>query len=291
MDRSPSTAGSTPPDGRALRWSGTPRPSTTPPCLLRRTPGTDLPATAPPGNGGDFGTAVFTAIDNDRWMPSFAGSGDYRPGPDIEDVLRRCREDLPDVFRRIAACEPLGDVRTYQRHDSRRHDNAAAERLPGGTFVVGGAAASFNPIHGQGLSSAALHATCLSMHLRSGRSVHERADYYFQLRGIVTDAAWDRSTFGVNEPWCCRAFVRLPGFHQHGRSPVDRCAGLSGPTAIGECDGDRPGALETGDDPCDEGAFSRVRPGASFAERNAVSNGQYRGEFREDRRPLEGCGC
>ncbi|MEV0157685.1 hypothetical protein AB0H57_28735 [Micromonospora sp. NPDC050686] len=73
-------------------------------------------------------------------------------------------------------------------------DPGAGCRVPGGVVAVGDAVASFNPIYGQGMSSAALHASCLSAYLRSGADPRGPARGFFALQRVIVDAAWGMST-------------------------------------------------------------------------------------------------
>jgi len=149
-----------------------------------------------PGAGQTPRMGAVLAVENDRWLVLVAGYGDDRPSRDAEDFRRRCREDFPPVFGEIAEQgELIGDVLTYHQADSRRRDYDVLESFPAGLIVAGDAVASFNPIYGQGMSSAALHASCLSAYLRSGPSLDEPARAYFEQVRVVVDAAWQVSTF------------------------------------------------------------------------------------------------
>lgn len=149
-----------------------------------------------PRTGGDLAGATFTPVEDDRWIVLLAGFGRCRPGRTAEDLVRRCRRDFPEPFGRVAAEELLGDVVTYHQGDSRRRDWSRAARLPARLLAVGDAVASFNPVYGQGMSSAALHASCLSMMLRSGADLDAPARDLFDLQRVVVDAAWTISTGG-----------------------------------------------------------------------------------------------
>jgi 2-polyprenyl-6-methoxyphenol hydroxylase-like FAD-dependent oxidoreductase len=61
---------------------------------------------------------------------------------------------------------------------------------------VGDAVASFNPIYGQGMSSAALHASCLASYLGGGPDLDMAAREFFGLQQVVVDAAWAVSAGG-----------------------------------------------------------------------------------------------
>jgi 2-polyprenyl-6-methoxyphenol hydroxylase-like FAD-dependent oxidoreductase len=136
------------------------------------------------------------SVEDDRWLVLVAGYDDDRPSRDFEEFRTRCREDFPPAFGQIADHgELLGEVITYHQADSRRRDYDQLERFPAGLIVAGDAVASFNPIYGQGMTSATLHASCLSAYLRSGPSLDEPARPYFEQVRVVVDAAWQVSTF------------------------------------------------------------------------------------------------
>jgi 2-polyprenyl-6-methoxyphenol hydroxylase-like FAD-dependent oxidoreductase len=90
-----------------------------------------------------------------------------------------------------------GEIFTYHQADSRRRDDdAAADGLPAGLLSVGDAVASFNPIYAQGMSAAALHASCLAEYLRTEPVPDRPAAEFFDLERLVVDAAWTLSAGG-----------------------------------------------------------------------------------------------
>src|SRR5205085_12636269 len=90
----------------------------------------------------------------------------------------------------------IGGVITYHQADSRRRDFHEVDRLPVGLIAAGDAVASFNPVYGQGMTSAMLHASALSAWLQSGPDVTSTpARAYFDKVRVVVDAAWQVSTF------------------------------------------------------------------------------------------------
>ncbi len=137
--------------------------------------------------------AAFFAIEDGRWMAMMAGYADNRPGRTPEDFVRRLRE-FPPEFHEVADSELLGDVQTYRHADSRRRDFHKLSRFPAGLVPVGDAVASFNPVYGQGITAAALHAACLSTYLRAGPDLRQPAREFLALQQVVVDAAWSMST-------------------------------------------------------------------------------------------------
>ena len=135
-------------------------------------------------------------VEGGRWIVLIAGYADDRPDRDVEEFTRRCRDDFPEMFGRIATSgRRLTDVVTYHQADSRRRDFDRLDRLPAGIIAAGDAVASFNPVYGQGMTSAALHASALSEHLRSAPDLNAPATAYFDRVRVVVDAAWEMSTF------------------------------------------------------------------------------------------------
>ena len=93
-----------------------------------------------------------------------------------------------------------GEIFTYHQADSRRRDFAGLARFPSGLLSVGDAVASFNPIYAQGISAAALHASCLSEYLRNEPVPGRPATAFFDLERLVVDAAWTLSGGGGAAP-------------------------------------------------------------------------------------------
>jgi 2-polyprenyl-6-methoxyphenol hydroxylase-like FAD-dependent oxidoreductase len=84
-------------------------------------------------------------------------------------------------------------VQTYHQDDSRRRHFAETLGFPARLVSVGDAAASFNPIYGQGMSSSALHASCLAVYLDDVDELDTAATEFFGLQDVVIDAAWSVS--------------------------------------------------------------------------------------------------
>jgi 2-polyprenyl-6-methoxyphenol hydroxylase-like FAD-dependent oxidoreductase len=161
-----------------------------------RIPGAStIQAIALPGRGRRPSVSALSAVEGNRWMMLLAGFAGDRPTRDPEDYLSRSRDGLPPVFAQVTGDWPMtGPVMTFRQADSRRRDFDRLRRFPAGLAAIGDAVASFNPVYGQGMSSAVLHASCLSAYLRSGASPDRPARDYFDRVRVVVDAAWQTST-------------------------------------------------------------------------------------------------
>ncbi|MFD2414931.1 FAD-dependent oxidoreductase [Amycolatopsis pigmentata] len=153
-----------------------------------------LLAVRSPELSADVAGVAISQIERDRWLVMAGGYAQHRPGRTTEDLITLCRTEFPPEFGQVVSNEVVEDVRTYRHADSRRRDFHLLQRMPARLVAVGDAVASFNPIYGQGMSSATLHASCLSEFLRSRPDLSKPARGFFELQKVVVDAAWSIST-------------------------------------------------------------------------------------------------
>ncbi|MGQ5261429.1 FAD-dependent oxidoreductase [Micromonospora sp. ZYX-F-536] len=147
------------------------------------------------GKGRTARIGGINSVEGDRWIMLVAGYDEDRPSRDVADFTARCREHYPPMFGDIAEHgQMIGGVVTYHQADSRRRDFHRLDRMPAGLVAAGDAVASFNPVYGQGMTSATLHASCLSAYLRSDPKLDEPARAYFDQVAVIVDAAWQIST-------------------------------------------------------------------------------------------------
>ncbi|WP_369382553.1 hypothetical protein [Streptomyces sp. cg36] len=165
--------------------------------------GDELPGTviahATPGPANHYQPRLsepgaLAAVEGGRWSVVLAAYTDYRPGSDPERFLARMRRCVAPLRTVADSCTMLGEVRTYRFRESARRDFTRLTRFPGGLVAVGDSVASVNPVYGQGLTLAALQASSLAVHLRSGAHPHTAARGYFRRARTVVDAAWSTAT-------------------------------------------------------------------------------------------------
>jgi len=165
-------------------------------CLFHRAPGQRLGghvgvySVYTPSKAHD-GPCSMAPIEGGRWLALVSGYGDRRPGRDLGEFLARCRANPATPLRLLPdACEPASEVYVYRFPYSVRRDFDVLSRFPAGLVAAGDAVASFNPVYGQGISVAALHAVALAEWLREPGAVDSPAYPYFRRVRQVVDDAW-----------------------------------------------------------------------------------------------------
>ncbi len=138
--------------------------------------------------------AVAFAVEDGRWMVTIGGYHNDRPAADATDFAARLDDDPTPAIRRFAHTrEPLTDVATHRYPTGLRREFHKMARLPGGLTALGDSVASFNPIYGQGMTSAALQAVALADYLKTGASpLGPATDYFKRLRPMV-NSVWQLS--------------------------------------------------------------------------------------------------
>lgn len=139
--------------------------------------------------------AVAFPVEGGRWLVTVGGYHHDRPTSEPDDYASRLGEDPCRALRQFAdRDDTLSDVSTYRYPASVRRDFHRCRRFPGGLLAAGDSVASFNPIYGQGMTSAALHSATLANYLASGAPPHEPALRYFRRLRPVVNSVWTLST-------------------------------------------------------------------------------------------------
>jgi 2-polyprenyl-6-methoxyphenol hydroxylase-like FAD-dependent oxidoreductase len=133
--------------------------------LLRRKPG-DLPTgqalyvLPTPPHGKRLGVAL--PVEDDQWLVTLGGWHGECAGTDPEDYLAFARTlPHPALADLLERAEPMSDVAVRHFPSSRWRHFERHRALPAGYVAVGDAFCSFNPVHGQGVTAAALQAQAL----------------------------------------------------------------------------------------------------------------------------------
>lgn len=140
------------------------------------------------------GVAAFS-VEGGRWLVTLGGYHHDRPSSDPAEFASRLERDPCVALRQFAhRDDAVSDVATFRYPAGVRRDYDRCRRLPGGFLGAGDSVASFNPIYGQGMTSAALHAATLARYLASGASPSEPARRYYRRLRPVINSVWTLST-------------------------------------------------------------------------------------------------
>lgn len=124
--------------------------------------------------------AVFP-IEGNQWIVSLGG---WHGGqaPKDEPGFLAFLKTLPNhhIYDIASTCEPLSDITQYKYPVSVRRNYERMHRFPSGFLVLGDAASSFNPVYGQGISSACLQAVELDRLIRENVAENKLAKTYFK---------------------------------------------------------------------------------------------------------------
>ncbi len=160
-------------------------------------------------------SALLEIVEGDVWHLTLAGRfGDYPPR-DEEGFFAFAKSlHTPKLYELIKNAERVSDITTHRFPTSVRRHYEALSTFPEGYLVLGDAIASFNPVYGQGMSSAALQAQALAQLLA------ERAARTEGIAGLALSFFAKAAEVAAN-PWILAGSVDLAYAKTQGERPPD----------------------------------------------------------------------
>jgi 2-polyprenyl-6-methoxyphenol hydroxylase-like FAD-dependent oxidoreductase len=118
-------------------------------------------------------TGYLMPIENGQWMVGLMGAAGQHP-PTDEDGFAAFARSLrhPIIADALAAAEPVSPIRAYRGTANRLRHYGRMARRPERFVVLGDAVCAFNPIYGQGMTTAAIAAETLDTCLQAQRGQH-----------------------------------------------------------------------------------------------------------------------
>jgi 2-polyprenyl-6-methoxyphenol hydroxylase-like FAD-dependent oxidoreductase len=142
---------------------------------------------------------VLIPVEGGRWMMTLCRRGNVERIDNWEKYLQACRGLItPTIYDALRHAKPVEDLRHYGFAASSWLHFEKSGRLPRGLLPIADSLCRFNPIHGQGMSSAALQARLLRDVLEYATSAIDpiralQADFLKKV-GRLLETPWGLST-------------------------------------------------------------------------------------------------
>lgn len=157
--------------------------------FIRRPEDQDQNAVVVVASRSNSRSAAMIAQEGGRWIISVGGfMGDYAP-TDYADFLAYTKTLVaPEIAEVVGRGEIIGEIVHFKYPSSVRRHYQKLRRFPQGFLVFGDAICSFNPVYGQGMTSAALQGLALQGELKQGTA--KLAQRFFKAAAKVVDIPW-----------------------------------------------------------------------------------------------------
>ncbi|HEX3253568.1 MAG TPA: FAD-dependent monooxygenase [Pyrinomonadaceae bacterium] len=133
--------------------------------------------------------AILFKVEDNRWLVTLIGRGGDTPPDDEAGFLEFARTlRVSTIFDAIRCAEPIAPIKTHRATQNRLRRYERAD-LPENFVLLGDAVCAFNPIYGQGMTTAALGAMELGQCLRESKGSLNNLSRRFQKRLAKINAA------------------------------------------------------------------------------------------------------
>lgn len=141
-----------------------------------------------------------SAPHNGRWIVTLGGVGRDYPPTDEAGFLEFARSlRVPILYDLLKDAQPLSPIYSYRRTENCWRHYERLSRLPDGIVAIGDAVCAFNPVYGQGMTTAALGAMTLDRCLKQSQPKGFPLRFHKQLARIL-NTPWLMAT-GEDSRW------------------------------------------------------------------------------------------
>jgi flavin-dependent dehydrogenase len=134
-------------------------------------------------------------VEGDRWHVTLIGADrDYPPNDDAGFLQYAKSLRNSGLYDAIRNAEPMTPICAYRATENRQHHLELLKNWPRGLVVMGDAACAFNPVYGQGMSTAAIEAARLHSLFCDNRATSDLGGIFQQEIARVIQSPWALAT-------------------------------------------------------------------------------------------------
>jgi len=138
---------------------------------------------------------VIYSVEGNRWVLTVWSVGKDYPPTDESEFLEFTRSlRHPILYELVKNARPLSPVYAYRRTENCWRHYEKLSKLPEGVVAVGDAVCTFNPVYGQGMTTAALGAIALGDCLREHPSMEGFPQFFYRRLARVNSNPWLMAT-------------------------------------------------------------------------------------------------
>ena len=135
--------------------------------------------------------AILFEVEGNRWLVTLIGGARDYPPSDEAGFLEFARSlPVSTIYDAMCAAEPLTPIKTHRGTENRLRHFERAKELPDNFLLLGDAVCAFNPVYGQGMTTAALGALTLRNTLGENASPRGLSRRFQKRLGKVIKAPW-----------------------------------------------------------------------------------------------------
>jgi 2-polyprenyl-6-methoxyphenol hydroxylase-like FAD-dependent oxidoreductase len=136
--------------------------------------------------------AILFKVEDNRWLVTLIGRAGDQPPSDELGFLEFARSlQVHIIYDAIRIAEPLSPIKTHRATQNRLRRYERAKAMPDNFLLLGDSVCAFNPVYGQGMTTAALGVMELDKHLSRQKGNFTGLSRRFQKRiAKINEAPW-----------------------------------------------------------------------------------------------------